>query len=126
MYNTKCFYLRVFILLIYARKENINNWNRSIMQMLHGSRFTEEATGSLTPFCCRFAQAAPHPDQVFPRLAHEPRGPGEGQGEGEGGPGQGLMLCSAPSVSQSVFTVTEKAPTRAFSWLKVPITAFTF
>ena len=33
------FYFRVFILLIYARKENINNWNRSIMQMLHGSRF---------------------------------------------------------------------------------------
>ena len=23
-----------------------------------------------------------------------------------------------PSVSQSVFTITEKAPTRAFSWLK--------
>ena len=23
-----------------------------------------------------------------------------------------------PSISQSVFTVTEKAPTRAFSWLK--------
>ena len=26
----------------------------------------------------------------------------------------------------SVFTITEKAPTRAFSWLKVPISAFTF
>ena len=25
-----------------------------------------------------------------------------------------------PSVSQSVFTITEKAPTRAFSWLKAP------
>ena len=25
-----------------------------------------------------------------------------------------------PSVSLSVFTITEKAPTRAFSWLKVP------
>ena len=23
-------------------------------------------------------------------------------------------------VSQSIFTITEKAPTRAFSWLKVP------
>ena len=30
------------------------------------------------------------------------------------------------SVSQSVFTITEKAPTTDFSWLKVPITAFTF
>ena len=27
-----------------------------------------------------------------------------------------LVLCSAPSV----FTIMEKAPTRAFSWLKVP------
>ena len=24
------------------------------------------------------------------------------------------------------FTITEKAPTRAFSWLKAPISAFTF
>ena len=31
-----------------------------------------------------------------------------------------------PSVSQLVFTITEKAPTRAFSWLKAPISAFTF
>ena len=37
-----------------------------------------------------------------------------------------LVLCSAPSVSQSVFTITEKAPTRAFSWLKAPTSAFTF
>ena len=28
--------------------------------------------------------------------------------------------------SQSVFTITEKAPTRAFSWLKAPTSAFTF
>ena len=34
-----------------------------------------------------------------------------------------LVLCSAP---QSVFTITEKAPTRAFSWLKAPTSAFTF
>ena len=26
-----------------------------------------------------------------------------------------LVLCSAPSVPQTVFTITEKAPTRAFS-----------
>ena len=31
-----------------------------------------------------------------------------------------------PSVSQQVFTITEKAPTRAFSWLKAPTSAFTF
>ena len=37
-----------------------------------------------------------------------------------------VVLCSAPSVPQSVFTITEKAPTRAFSWLKAPIRAFTF
>ena len=30
------------------------------------------------------------------------------------------------SVSQSVFTITEKAPNRAFSWLRAPTTAFTF
>ena len=38
-----------------------------------------------------------------------------------------VVLCSAPSVPQPVFTITEKAPTRAFSWLKVATTtAFTF
>ena len=31
-----------------------------------------------------------------------------------------------PSVQQPVFTITEKAPTRAFSWLKAATTAFTF
>ena len=31
-----------------------------------------------------------------------------------------------PSVPQSVFTITEKAPIRAFSWLKAPTSAFTF
>ena len=39
------------------------------------------------------------------------------------------LLASAandPSVSQSVFTITEKAPTRVFSWLKTPTSAFTF
>ena len=30
-----------------------------------------------------------------------------------------------PSVSQSVFAITEKAPIRAFSWLKAPTSAFT-
>ena len=31
-----------------------------------------------------------------------------------------------PSVPQPVFTITEKAPTRAFYWLKAPTSAFTF
>ena len=31
-----------------------------------------------------------------------------------------------PSVPQPVFTITEKAPARAFSWLKVPTCVFTF
>ena len=31
-----------------------------------------------------------------------------------------------PSFSQLVYTITEKAPTKAFSWLKAAITAFTF
>ena len=36
------------------------------------------------------------------------------------------VLCSVPLVSQPVFTITEKAPTRAFSWLKADTTtAFT-
>ena len=34
------------------------------------------------------------------------------------GPLSTVVLCSAPSVPQPVFTITEKAPTRAFSWLK--------
>ena len=38
----------------------------------------------------------------------------------------GLALCSAPSVPKPVFTITEKAPSRAFSWLKAPTSAFTF
>ena len=40
---------------------------------------------------------------------------------------QGSVPISAaddPSVSQSV--LTQKAPTRAFSWLKAPTSAFTF
>ena len=39
---------------------------------------------------------------------------------------QQFSVCSAPSVSQSVFTITEKAPTKAFSWLKAPTSTFTF
>ena len=34
----------------------------------------------------------------------------------------GLMLGPA----HEDFTITEKAPTRAFSWLKAPTSAFTF
>ena len=37
-----------------------------------------------------------------------------------------VVLYNYPSVPQPVFTITEKAPTRAFSWLKAPTSAFTF
>ena len=38
-----------------------------------------------------------------------------------------VVLLNDLSVSQPVFTtITEKAPTRAFSWLKEPSSAFTF
>ena len=54
---------------------------------------------------------------------------GEGEQLRHGHMGQQCLCLSAaddPSVSHSVFTITEKAPTRAFSWLKVPTSAFTF
>ena len=38
----------------------------------------------------------------------------------------GDSAADDPSVSQSVFTITEKATTRVFSWLKAPTSAFTF
>ena len=43
-------------------------------------------------------------------------------------PGRGMANSAAydPSVSQSVFTITEKAPPMALSWLKAPTSAFTF
>ena len=34
------------------------------------------------------------------------------------------QLYKAPSVPQRVFTITEKDPTSAFSWLKAPTSAF--
>ena len=37
--------------------------------------------------------------------------------------------CHTPEELQTIhrlFTITEKAPTRAFSWLKEPTSAFTF
>ena len=37
-----------------------------------------------------------------------------------------ISAADIPSVSQSVFTITEKAPTRAFSWLSAPTSTFTF
>ena len=37
-----------------------------------------------------------------------------------GGRMKELVLSNDQSVSQSVFTITEKAPTRAFFWLKAP------
>ena len=42
----------------------------------------------------------------------------------------GTQLCRAANEgypeAQADFTITGKAPTRAFSWLKVPTSAFTF
>ena len=37
-----------------------------------------------------------------------------------------ISAADDPSISQSVFTITEKASTRAFSWLKAPTRALTF
>ena len=37
-----------------------------------------------------------------------------------------LQVISSAADDPSVFTITEKAPTRAFSWLKAPYSAFTF
>ena len=36
-----------------------------------------------------------------------------------------ISAANDPSVSNLVFTITEKAPTRAFSWSKAPKSAFT-
>ena len=60
-----------------------------------------------------------------PLTSAGPRLMGAGQGEWSRKEGAGVVLCSAPSVPQPVFTITEKAPTRALSWLKAP-TTFTF
>ena len=42
----------------------------------------------------------------------------------------GTQLCRASNEgypeARDDFTITEKAPTRAFSWLKAPTSAFTF
>ena len=62
---------------------------------------------------------------------HHPKTPGGvwtgavKRGE-HGGAEYRVVLCSAPSVPQPDFTITEKAPTRDFSWLKAPTSAFTF
>ena len=42
-----------------------------------------------------------------------------------GAPGELLLLESYSKVRED-FTITEKATTRAFSWLKAPISTFTF
>ena len=65
---------------------------------------------------------------VPPQINHT-RGGAEASSRGlhqTPGLGTKLVLCSAPSVPQPVFTITEKAPTRAFSGLKAPTSAFTF
>ena len=46
-------------------------------------------------------------------------------GSAEGWAGSRIVLQTTYR-QQSVFTITEEAPTMAFSWLKVPTSAFTF
>ena len=36
-----------------------------------------------------------------------------------------IIAANDPSFSQLVYTITEKAPTRAFSWLKAHTSGFT-
>ena len=73
--------------------------------------------------------------QVFPGAGAGPRPhwPPEGQLRGSGRPpvqpGEDPGDPVANSASKSSirrFVITEKAPTRAFSWLKAATTAFTF
>ena len=51
---------------------------------------------------------------------------GLGSGELEGAEAPLAALSSASKSSIRRFVITEKAPTRAFSWLKAATTAFTF
>ena len=44
----------------------------------------------------------------------------------EAGPETRAVMGTRAANDPSVFTITEKAPTRAFSWLKAPTSAFTF
>ena len=53
----------------------------------------------------------------------EERGEGEVAGQVHG---PVVVLKNDPSVLQLVFTITEKAPTRAFLWFKAPTSAFMF
>ena len=55
------------------------------------------------------------------KCAHPPESPSPRSPSGRAAPG-----TSASKSSIRRFVVTEKAPTRAFSWLKAAITAFTF
>ena len=44
----------------------------------------------------------------------------------EAGPETRAVMGTRAANDPSVFTITEKAPTRAFSWFKAPTSAFTF
>ena len=60
-------------------------------------------------------------------LVDHPLGGGHGHGDGEG---DRLVELAPPGSASKIsirrFVITEKAPTRAFSWLKAATTAFTF
>ena len=58
-------------------------------------------------------------------LARLPPARGHGEQPRVAG-GAHVQTSAAPSVPQPVFTITEKAPTMAFSWLKAPTSAFIF
>ena len=88
---------------------------------------------SITPlWCILWAEGRPCPALLFIGVMETHNGNTSGQRSAQlifSSPAQPRLQSSAaddPSVSQSVFTITEKAPTRAFSWLKAPMSAFTF
>ena len=104
-----------------------------------GVSLLELFSSALAASCCWLRAAAAGEDSLGLRLARTAAGGslmvncwrGTGLSLGVSRPrlvsrALGLVLCSALSVPQPVFTITEKAPSRAFSWLKAPTSAFTF
>ena len=62
-----------------------------------------------------------------PQLHVEPAGQAEGRHQGLDGVARVLASAVKRSIGSTTgCTITEKAPTRAFSWLKAPTSAFTF
>ena len=75
------------------------------------------------PPCCLLAELAAEADRERMDLGAE----AGGRAQGAKLKGNFLTLCcSASKTSIRRFVITEKAPTRAFFWLKAATTAFTF